>query len=57
MFPVLVLMYVHLTQTGEREALVEFGAEYERYMRHVPGFIPRFGALTGGPTHRRAGPS
>jgi protein-S-isoprenylcysteine O-methyltransferase Ste14 len=55
MFPVLLVMYVKLARMEEREALAEFGAEYERYMRAVPGFIPRLGDLTGGPRHGRAG--
>jgi methanethiol S-methyltransferase len=54
MFPVLVFMYVHLARTEERESLAEFGADYERYRRDVPGFIPRLGNLRGAHTHRRA---
>ncbi len=45
MFPVLVFMYVRLARTEERTALAEFGPTYERYMRDVPGFIPRLRAL------------
>jgi protein-S-isoprenylcysteine O-methyltransferase Ste14 len=45
MFPVLVYMYVHLGRVEEREAIAEFGREYERYMRDVPGFIPRLDRL------------
>jgi len=41
MFPVLVIMYVRLARREEGEALATFGAEYERYMRRVPGFLPR----------------
>ena len=41
MFPVLVFMYTRLARAEERESLVEFGSDYERYMRDVPGFIPR----------------
>ena len=55
MFPVLVVMYVRLARMEEREALAEFGSDYERYMREVPAFIPRLGDLTGGPRHGRAG--
>src|SRR5215472_12566475 len=33
MFPVLVVMYVRLARREEQEALAEFGAVYERYMR------------------------
>ena len=43
MFPVLVAMYVRLAKTEEREALAEFGAAYERYMKEVPGLIPSLG--------------
>ena len=43
MFPVLVFMYTRLARTEERTALAEFGPAYARYMRDVPGFIPRFG--------------
>jgi methanethiol S-methyltransferase len=52
MFPPLVYMYVRLARTEEREALAEFGDEYARYMREVPGFIPRLANLIGrGPQH------
>jgi protein-S-isoprenylcysteine O-methyltransferase Ste14 len=47
MFPVLVLMYVRLARTEEREALAEFGGAYRAYMAAVPGFIPRFGSSGG----------
>lgn len=49
MFPILVFMYVRLARTEEREALAEFGDEYARYMREVPGFIPRLSDLMGRP--------
>jgi protein-S-isoprenylcysteine O-methyltransferase Ste14 len=55
MFPVLVFMYARLARIEEREALAEFGAEYQRYVRHVPSLIPRHGDLIGGPMHGRAG--
>jgi protein-S-isoprenylcysteine O-methyltransferase Ste14 len=55
MFPVLVFMYVRLAHLEERESLAAFGAEYERYMRQVPGFIPRLSDLAGGSTPGRAG--
>jgi protein-S-isoprenylcysteine O-methyltransferase Ste14 len=57
MFPVLVFMYVRLARAEEREALSEFGDEYARYMREVPGFIPRLADLIGGRTQHRAGSS
>jgi len=55
MFPVLVYMYVRLARIEERETRAEFGVEYERYMREVPGFVPRLRDLTGGPKHGQAG--
>ena len=57
MFPVLVFMYARLARTEEREALAEFGNEYARYMREVPGFIPRLRDVIGGGTQRLAGRS
>ena len=48
MFPILVLMYVRLARIEEREALAEFGAEYRRYMRETPAFIPRLADLLSG---------
>jgi protein-S-isoprenylcysteine O-methyltransferase Ste14 len=44
MYPVLVIMYVRLAKREEREALARFGAAYESYMRHVPGWIPHITA-------------
>jgi protein-S-isoprenylcysteine O-methyltransferase Ste14 len=48
MFPVLVFMYVRLARTEEHEALAEFGADYERYIRDTPSFIPKLGELGRG---------
>ncbi|HEV2548813.1 MAG TPA: isoprenylcysteine carboxylmethyltransferase family protein [Stellaceae bacterium] len=55
MFPVLVWMYLRLARNEEREALAEFGIEYERYMQEVPGFVPRLTDLIGGATRGGAG--
>lgn len=41
MFPVLVWMYVRLARQEEREALAEFGEEYNRYAQQTPAFLPR----------------
>ena len=41
MFPVLVVMYVRLARSEEREAIREFGDAYRAYMADVPGFVPR----------------
>jgi len=55
MFPVLVFMYVRLARLEEREALADFGVEYERYMRDVPAFLPRLSDLAHGPRRGRTG--
>lgn len=52
MFPFLVIMYVRLARSEEREALAAFGEEYRAYMRRVPAFLPRWAALTGRPAAR-----
>ncbi len=57
MFPVLVFMYVRLGRAEERETLAEFGDAYGRYMREVPGFIPRLSNLIGGAIHGHTGRS
>jgi protein-S-isoprenylcysteine O-methyltransferase Ste14 len=46
MFPVLVVMYVRLAHSEERDALARFGEAYERYRKAVPAFVPRLGAAT-----------
>ncbi len=48
MFPVLVVMYVRLARSEEREAIATFGDEYRAYMGRVPGFLPR---LSRQPAH------
>lgn len=52
MFPVLAFMYVRLAHSEERQALAEFGAQYERYRHDVPGFVPSPSALLGEPRRR-----
>lgn len=49
MFPILVFMYAQLAKTEEREALREFGVEYERYTRRTPRFVPHFKKYVEGP--------
>ncbi|MBL6751662.1 MAG: isoprenylcysteine carboxylmethyltransferase family protein [Nevskia sp.] len=55
MYPILIYMYVRLARREERDALAEFGAEYERYAAAVPGFFPRLGkqppAVSGDERH------
>ncbi len=43
MFPILVVLYSRLARTEEREMREAYGAEYERYARNMPSFLPRFG--------------
>lgn len=45
MFPVLVLMYIRLARAEERTAIAAFGAQYQRYRRAVPAFLPRLSRL------------
>jgi len=52
MFPVLVVMYVKLARSEEREAIAEFGDVYRVYMAEVPGFLPRRNRLFGQSTIR-----
>ena len=58
MFPVLVVMYVKLARTEERQALAEFGDAYVQYQHDVPGFIPRLGRMVHARHHEagRKGP-
>lgn len=55
MFPVLVFMYTRLARAEERESIAAFGDAYRRYMQEVPGFIPRWERLSGGPKQGPAG--
>src|SRR5574338_257400 len=40
MFPLLVFMYVRLSQREERESLAEFGEIYATYAARTPAFLP-----------------
>jgi protein-S-isoprenylcysteine O-methyltransferase Ste14 len=40
MFPLLVWMYVRLAHSEERDAMQEFGREYQRYAAATPRWIP-----------------
>lgn len=51
MFPVLVVMYLRLARSEEREALAEFGDAYRRYMAEVPGFFPALSRAAGRRSH------
>lgn len=42
MFPVLVVMYVRLARSEEREVRQTFGGPYERYAAQTPAFLPRW---------------
>jgi len=43
MFPLLVWMYVRLAHSEERDALREFGRDYEKYAAATPRWIPHWG--------------
>jgi protein-S-isoprenylcysteine O-methyltransferase Ste14 len=40
MFPLLVVMYVHLAHAEEAEARLAFGTAYDHYADRVPGWFP-----------------
>lgn len=52
MFPVLVFMYVRLAKREERDALSQFGDEYQAYMQNVPAFFPKLSGRRVSPPHR-----
>lgn len=54
MLPLLVWMYVRLAHAEEREALREFGPEYERYAAVTPRWIPHLGDTAQPTAHPRA---
>jgi protein-S-isoprenylcysteine O-methyltransferase Ste14 len=41
MFPILVVMYVHLARREEAEVAATFGASYRRYAEVTPAWLPR----------------
>lgn len=41
LFPVIVLAYVMLARSEEKQMIEQFGEEYRAYQRRVPRFIPR----------------
>ena len=43
MFPVMVVTYVLLARSEERDAIAEFGEEYRKYMARVGAFVPTLG--------------
>ena len=47
MFPVLVVMYLRLARSEERDALAQFGDAYRDYMARVPAFVPTFSQTKG----------
>lgn len=46
MFPILVVVYMHLARSEEQWALAQFGDEYRRYMAGTPAFFPHLGRRT-----------
>ena len=43
LFPLIVLAYVLLSRSEERQMVKEFGEAYRTYQRQVPMFMPRWG--------------
>jgi len=43
MFPILVVIYLRLARSEEREVAREFGADWDAYARRTPAFWPRLG--------------
>ena len=41
LFPVIVLIYVHLARKEEKTMIEKFGDAYRDYQKHVPMFVPR----------------
>ncbi len=54
MFPLLVWMYVHLAHAEEREALRNFGTEYERYAAATPRWLPHLGKSSESSAQQRS---
>ncbi len=55
MFPVLVVVYVHLARREEKEVESELGDVWREYAADTPGWIPR--PLKGGPSGTKDGGS
>jgi protein-S-isoprenylcysteine O-methyltransferase Ste14 len=49
MFPILVVMYVRLAYTEEREVRAELGAVWDAYAAHTPRWFPRLAARSQHP--------
>ena len=47
MFPILVVMYVRLAMSEEREVRAAFGPAYDAYAAQVPRFVPRWSRILG----------
>jgi protein-S-isoprenylcysteine O-methyltransferase Ste14 len=43
LYPVIVISYVLLARSEERQMIGKFGEQYAEYRRHVPMFFPRWG--------------
>jgi protein-S-isoprenylcysteine O-methyltransferase Ste14 len=41
MFPILVLVYLRLARSEEREVAARFGSAWQAYAARTPGFVPR----------------
>lgn len=44
--PIIFGAYTYLAKREEGQMIAQYGDDYRRYARHVPMFVPRFGATT-----------
>ena len=49
MFPILVVMYMRLAKSEEKEAQKEFGTLWDEYAKKTPAFVPSWRKLTTSP--------
>lgn len=46
MFPILLVVYLRLSKSEERQAIEQFGDQYIQYRNSTPAFIPHFGQVS-----------
>ena len=46
MFPILLVVYLRLSKSEERQAIKQFGDQYIQYRNSTPAFIPHFGPVS-----------
>ncbi|WP_299975576.1 isoprenylcysteine carboxylmethyltransferase family protein [uncultured Pseudoteredinibacter sp.] len=48
MFPILLVVYLRLSKSEERQAIEQFGDQYIEYKNTTPAFIPKLGSIQKG---------